>query len=36
MNAILIHANNLSPFFVDKFPGDKVVIDYSQSIQLEF
>ena len=33
MNAILIHANNLSPFFVDKFPGDKVVIDYSQSIQ---
>lgn len=33
MNAILIHANNLNPNLVNKFPGDKVVLDYSQSIQ---
>lgn len=33
MNAILIHANNLNPNLVNKFPGDKVAFDYSQSIQ---
>ena len=33
MNALLIHANNLNPDLIDRFPGEKVVIDYSQSIQ---
>jgi len=33
INALLIHANNLNPDLIDKFPGEKVVIDYSQSIQ---
>ncbi|MCR9155512.1 MAG: response regulator [Bacteroidetes bacterium] len=33
MNALLIHSNNLNPNLVNKFPGDKVAIDYSESIQ---